>query len=240
VWDGACQAGDGFSVSDCNNKLIGARYYVDGFGRGDLDPRSHLSPYDDDGHGTHTASTAAGNYGVDPSIDGNDLGVDVISGISPRSYVAAYKVCWQGNGVTAAAGCSDVDTIAAIDDAVNDGVDVINFSVGGDSSTLITAESFAFLGAMDAGVFVANSAGNAGPGAGTVGTPASVPWSSRTRRWWTRPTRRRRARAAPAPRCAWTGRSIRRRSPARSCSACAAATRASTRASTSSGPAAPG
>ena len=66
VWDGACQAGDGFAVSDCNNKLIGARYFVDGFGTANLDAGSFLSPRDDDGHGTHTASTAAGNYGVRP------------------------------------------------------------------------------------------------------------------------------------------------------------------------------
>ena len=73
-------------------------------------------------------------------IDGNDLGVDVISGISPRSYVAAYKVCWEGNGVTAAAGCSNADAIAAIDQAVADGVDVINYSVGSDTSTVIGAD----------------------------------------------------------------------------------------------------
>ncbi|HWK30301.1 MAG TPA: S8 family serine peptidase [Solirubrobacter sp.] len=176
VWDGACQSGDGFSVSDCNNKLIGARYYVDGFGRDNLDPKSHLSPRDDEGHGTHTASTAAGNYGVDPVIDGNDLGVDVISGIAPRAYVAMYKVCWEGNEVTSPAGCSTADSVKAIDDAVADGVDVINYSVGSDTSTILTADSYAFLGASDAGVFVANSAGNAGPGAGTVGSPASVPW----------------------------------------------------------------
>jgi hypothetical protein len=175
VWDGACQAGDGFPVTACNNKLIGARYYVDGFGRNNLDPKSHLSPRDDEGHGTHTASTAAGNYGVDPEIEGNDLGVDVISGISPRSYVAMYKVCWEGNGITPA-GCSNADTVKAVDDAVADGVDVINYSVGSDTSTLISADAVAFLGASDAGVFVANSAGNAGPGASTVGSPASVPW----------------------------------------------------------------
>ncbi len=176
VWDGACQAGTGFRTSDCNNKLIGARYFVDGFGRNNLDPESFLSPRDDDGHGTHTASTAAGNYGVDPVIDGNDLGVDLISGISPRSYVAAYKVCWNGNLVTSPAGCSSVDSVAAIDQAVADGVDVINFSVGSNSSRVLDANGAAFLGAFDAGVFVANSAGNAGPGASTVGSPASVPW----------------------------------------------------------------
>ena len=109
-------------------------------------------------------------------IDGNDLGVDVISGISPRSYVAMYKICWEGNGITRASGCSTADSVDAIDDAVADGVDVINYSVGSDTSTVLTAESIAFLGASDAGVFVANSAGNAGPGVGTVGSPASVPW----------------------------------------------------------------
>ncbi len=176
VWDGACQAGDGFAISDCNNKLIGARYYVDGFGRDNLDPASHLSPRDDEGHGTHTASTAAGNYGVDPVIEGNDLGVDVISGISPRSYVAMYKICWEGNGVTSPAGCSTADAVAAIDDAVADGVDVINYSIGGTTSQILGADGFAYLAASDAGVFVANSAGNSGPGAGTVGSPASVPW----------------------------------------------------------------
>src|SRR4051794_2308253 len=175
VWDGACQTGDGFPATACNNKLIGARYYVDGFGRNNLDPKSHLSPRDDEGHGTHTASTAAGNYGVEPVIDGNDLGVDVISGISPRSHVAMYKVCWEGNGTTPA-GCSSADSTKAIDDAVADGVDVINYSVGGTTSYVIGPDEIAFLGASDAGVFVANSAGNSGPGAGTVGSPASVPW----------------------------------------------------------------
>ena len=75
MWDGVCQAGERFSTSDCNNKLIGARYFVDGFGRDRVDPSGFLSPRDDDGHGSHTASTAAGNFGVDPEIDGNDLGV---------------------------------------------------------------------------------------------------------------------------------------------------------------------
>ena len=176
VWDGACQAGNGFAISDCNNKLIGARYYIDGFGADNLDPASHLSPRDDEGHGTHTASTAAGNYGVDPVIDGNQLGVDVISGISPRSYIAAYKVCWEGNGITRASGCTSLDSTSAIDQAVADGVDVINYSVGSDTSEVIGPDEIAFLGASDAGVFVANSAGNAGPGVGTVGSPASVPW----------------------------------------------------------------
>jgi hypothetical protein len=67
------------------------------------------------------------------------------------------------------------DLAAAIDQAVADGVDVINYSVGGGAS-LTGADDIAFLFAADAGVFVATSAGNSGPGSGTVGGPASVPW----------------------------------------------------------------
>lgn len=193
TWQGICQPGkdpvaDKFLATDCNNKLIGARYFVDGYGEGNLDQSgptggSFVSPRDDDGHGSHTASTAAGNYGVDPSIQGSDLGVDVISGIAPRARVAAYKVCWIGRiadpdagdpGVPS--GCSNADSVAAINAAVEDGVDVINYSVGSSDPNIIGATEVAYLGASDAGVFVANSAGNDGPGAGTVGSPTAVPW----------------------------------------------------------------
>ena len=173
TWNGTCQTGPGFTATDCNNKLIGARFFVEGFNPLDLAPGSFLSPRDDEGHGSHTASTAAGNFGVDPTLDGNALGVNRISGIAPRARVAAYKACWTG---AVAAGCASDDTTAAIDAAVEDGVDVINYSIGSDTSTVIGSDEVAFLGASDAGVFVANSAGNAGPDAETVGSPASVPW----------------------------------------------------------------
>jgi subtilisin family serine protease len=91
TWGGTCQTGPGFTAGDCNNKLIGARFYVSGFGTANLATGSHLSPRDDEGHGSHTASTAAGNFGVDPEIDGNDLGVNRISGIAPRARVAALQ-----------------------------------------------------------------------------------------------------------------------------------------------------
>src|SRR3954452_14801127 len=174
VWDGACQAGDGFRVTDCNNKLIGARYFVNGFGRDDLADDAFVSPRDDDGHGSHTAATAAGNFGVDPTIDGNDLGVDKISGIAPRAYIAAYKVCWPGG--TVPDGCSTADIVDAVDAAVADGVDVINFSIGSPGNTVLDPDAVAFLGASDAGVYVSTSAGNDGPGASTVGSPTGVPW----------------------------------------------------------------
>jgi subtilisin family serine protease len=174
-WHGVCQTGQDPKGFTCNNKLIGARYYVAGFGTQHIAAGSFLSPRDDDGHGTHTSSTAAGNFGVDPSIEGNDLGVDLISGIAPRARVAMYKACWVGGDV--ADGCDEGDLVDAIDDAVRDGVDVINYSIGGGRSDVYNfLDEDAFLGARSAGVFVATSAGNDGPGESTVGQPTSVPW----------------------------------------------------------------
>jgi subtilisin family serine protease len=173
-WHGACQTGEGWTASDCNNKLVGARWYVAGFGRQHIAADELASARDADGHGSHTSATAAGNFGVDPTIAGNDLGVDLISGIAPRARIAEYKVCWTGGDVPD--GCTSSDTVAAIDAAISDGVDVINYSAGSATAQLIGAVEYAFLGAYDAGVFVANSAGNAGPGPGTVGSPAAVPW----------------------------------------------------------------
>lgn len=166
-WRGTCVSGEQFSQDDCNNKLIGAKFYRLGAGAATVIPDEYLSPRDRDGHGTHTASTAAGNEGVSANILGSDLGT--MSGIAPRARVAAYKVCWNN------AGCFLSDIVSSIDDAVADGVDVINYSIGGGPS-LLGPDDVAYLFAADAGVHVATSAGNSGPGAGTVGGPASVPW----------------------------------------------------------------
>ena len=122
---------------------------------------------DYDGHGSHTASTAAGNPDVEASIFGRDF--DEISGIAPDAHVVAYSAC--GNQ-----GCFGGDLALAIDTAVEDGVDVINYSIGSPTPGLTGPDDIAFLFAAAAGVFVANSAGNEGPGAGTVGSPASIPW----------------------------------------------------------------
>ncbi|MDH3730370.1 MAG: S8 family serine peptidase, partial [Acidimicrobiia bacterium] len=168
-WFGSCQSGEQFSQQDCNNKLIGARYYKDGFTNNEINiSGDYLSARDGDGHGTHTASTAAGNAGVSASILGADLGT--ISGIAPRARVAVYKACW------ADAGCAGSDLTMAIDQAVADGVDVINYSIGGGATALLTPDSISFLFAEDAGVYIATSAGNSGPGASTIGNPAVVPW----------------------------------------------------------------
>jgi subtilisin family serine protease len=152
---------------ECNNKLIGARQMLDTyrFFIG-ADPDEFDSARDDDGHGTHTASTAAGNAGVEASVFGIPRGT--ISGIAPRARVIAYKALGNLGGFTS-------DLAAAIDQAVADGVDVINYSIGGGAG-LPGGDEIAFLFAANAGVFVATSAGNSGSGAATVGNPGTMPW----------------------------------------------------------------
>ncbi len=93
----------------------------------------------------------------------------MISGIAPRARVIAYKGLGNLGGFTS-------DLAAAIDQAVADGVDVINYSIGGGASVPTGADDIAFLFAADAGVFVATSAGNSGPGPDTVGSPGNAPW----------------------------------------------------------------
>ena len=151
----------------CNNKLIGAYQMLDTY-RAVIgaDPDEFDSARDDDGHGTHTASTAAGNAGVEAVMYGQP--VATISGIAPRAHIIAYKALGNLGGFTS-------DLAAAIDQAVADGVDVINYSVGGGAGEP-GIDDIAFLFAADAGVFVAASAGNEGSDPGTIGNPASMPW----------------------------------------------------------------
>lgn len=180
-----CQFGnDEYNDADgaftCNNKLVKAQYFVEGWGEDNLAATEFLSARDSDGHGSHTASTAAGNYGVAADLNGEFQGN--ITGMAPRARVAVYKVCWQSDvdgpdqDTDPDAGCASADSMAAIDQAVADGVDVINFSIGGSSTSFGGSDVLAFLRAADAGVFVATSQGNSGPGAGTTGTPSGVPW----------------------------------------------------------------
>jgi subtilisin family serine protease len=169
-WTGSCQSGEGWSQDDCNNKIIGARYYNTGFGgNSGIASTMHfeyLSPRDWGGHGSHTASTAGGNNGTPLTGDAAFFGT--ASGIAPRARIAAYKVCWGDDG------CFGSDSVAAIDQAVADGVDVINYSISGSRTNFMDAVEVAFLFAADAGVFVAASAGNSGPDESTVAHPG--PW----------------------------------------------------------------
>lgn len=169
-WHGAvCEFGSANPVDTtfvCNNKLVGADRFMATYDLlNQLLPGEFKSARDDDGHGTHTSSTAAGNGGVAASLLGVDRGV--VSGIAPRAAVAMYKVCGE-------LGCYNTDSAAAIQQAIVDGVDAINFSISGGSSPFDDVVSLAFLDAYNAGVFVAASAGNSGPGADT--TDHREPW----------------------------------------------------------------
>lgn len=168
--------GNGWSLSDYSTKLIGARYFGEGAAAtGFTFEADYLSPRDGDAHGSHTASTAAGNNGVEADVEGIDFGA--ISGVAPAAKVSAYKACWAGPDplVTTDDVCALSDLLGAINAAVDDGVDVINYSIGGGAATSTLAiEDQAFFNAAAAGVFVAVSAGNSGPGASTA--DHASPW----------------------------------------------------------------
>jgi uncharacterized repeat protein (TIGR01451 family) len=144
----------------CNDKVIGAySFTADG------------TPDDENGHGTHVAGTAAGNVVNGVTIPGTTTTVDV-AGVAPHANIVAYDVC-EGRG------CPGSAILAGLDQVVLDAgvVDVVNFSVGGASGDPWSdLDSQAFLGIREAGVFVATSAGNSGPDAATVGSPADAPW----------------------------------------------------------------
>lgn len=180
-WKGSCQAGPGFEPArHCNHKLIGAQVFDTSFralvdtGVLEAHPSDYRSPRDNSGHGTHTASTAAGNASAPAMLNGLDRGP--MSGMAPRARVAAYKACWAYGPAAGSPtnGCFVGDSVAAIEKAVADGVDVINFSISGSRDDLNDPVEQAFLHAASAGVFVAASAGNNGPEASTVAH--NSPW----------------------------------------------------------------
>ncbi|MCO5611918.1 hypothetical protein L7F22_066177 [Adiantum nelumboides] len=162
-WKGICEHGPGFNSSLCNRKLVGARFFVNGYEamNGPLNETvESRSPRDTDGHGTHTASTAAGRYVYGANLLGYAAGL--ARGVAPKARIAAYKVCW-------ASGCFDSDILAAFDRAVADGVDVISASVGGGVVPYyMDSISIGSFGAASHGIFVSASAGNQGPAQLTV------------------------------------------------------------------------
>ncbi|GAA4068370.1 S8 family serine peptidase [Nonomuraea soli] len=168
TFTGTCQTGQEFTADLCNQKLVSARYFGKGWLAGN-DPAAlgeYVSPRDGGGHGSHTAGTAAGNHGVAASVNG--IGHGTISGVAPGAAIAVYKALWNDQGTT-------TDILAAIDQAVADGVDVINYSVGGQSeSPVLDPINIAFLHAAAAGVFVAAAGGNSGPSASTLDN--TMPW----------------------------------------------------------------
>ena len=172
-WNGACESGEQFEETACNNKLIGARWFVDGAdASGPIDEGEIRSARDVDGHGTHTATTAAGNK-VKASIFGSLI--DRVEGVAPRARIATYKACWLRPGDQRAS-CNTSDLANAIDAAVADGVDIINYSVGSSLLRVTAPDDLALMAAAKAGVFAAVAAGNEGPNFGTIGSPAGGPW----------------------------------------------------------------
>ncbi|GLT43916.1 hypothetical protein SLA2020_178410 [Shorea laevis] len=171
-WKGACESGTNFSSLNCNRKLIGARYFFKGYEaeQGRVNETADFkSPRATNSHGTHCASTAGGNLVHNASFYG--LANGVAAGMRYTSRIAVYKVCWEGP-----AGCSYSDIMAAIDQAIKDGVDVVSISLGPEEGGSVpyfddlTAQA-AFAG-IQRGIFFSLSAGNEGPR--TVGNTA--PW----------------------------------------------------------------
>ncbi len=145
----------------CNDKLIGGAPFLDAYLSNP--DRAAAEPFhtarDSNGHGTHTASTSAGNVLDSAPVLGVERGP--IHGLAPGAWVMEYKVC----GIQ---GCVSSDSAAAVEQAILDGVDVINFSISGGTDPFTDPVELAFLDAYAAGVFVSASAGNSGPTAGTA------------------------------------------------------------------------
>jgi subtilisin family serine protease len=174
TFTGTCQPGENFTADLCNSKLISARYFGDGWLSyvPPQDRADYVSPRDGNGHGTHTASTAAGDAGVDVTEGGVDFGA--ISGVAPAARIATYKALWEGKDGVRSGGLTS-DIVAAVDQAVADGVDVINYSVGSWlESSNDSPVQLAFLSAASAGIFVSAAAGNAGPYESSLDNTA--PW----------------------------------------------------------------
>jgi subtilisin family serine protease len=175
-----CEFGSGLDPAlgapfACNDKLIGAyaktTTYMTVIGAlaGEFcnNVTRQCSARDSEGHGTHTASTAAGSP-VDHAVL---LGVDrgAISGIAPGAHVIMYRVCMVQ-------GCFGSDSVSAVNQAILDGADVINFSISGGASAYTDPVELAFLDAYAAGIIVNASAGNNGPGAATANHAG--PWTN--------------------------------------------------------------
>lgn len=163
---GTCAPG-GVDAGRCNDKLIGGYDFVCGApanlcGQANIGEEPGFG--DSNNHGTHTAGTTAGNQ-RSVSFRGARM---TISGIAPRANVIAYDACYT-NTSTGQGLCPNVSTLASINQAIADGVDVINYSIGGGTQPWSEAISQAFLAAADAGIFVSAAAGNSGPNPSTSG-----------------------------------------------------------------------
>ncbi|KAI3460197.1 hypothetical protein Pfo_016860 [Paulownia fortunei] len=166
-WKGICEAGEEFNSSLCNKKIIGARYFREGLRAANPGVTIPMnSARDVEGHGTHVASIAAGNYVDGVSFFGYAPGT--ARGVAPRARLAVYKVLWNG-GVSS-------DILAGIDQAVADGVDILSISLSNRNTNLYENPlSIASFGAREKGILVCLSAGNRGPSVRTI--RSGIPWA---------------------------------------------------------------
>ncbi|XAR60120.1 Cucumisin [Bertholletia excelsa] len=170
-FNGECVTGEYFTLSNCNRKIIGARFYSQGF-EAENGPLENIgkvffrSPRDADGHGTHTSSTVAGSVVEGASLPGITGGS--ARGGATSARLAIYKACWFGY-------CSDADLLSAFDDAIHDGVDILSLSLGPDPpqpSYFEDAMSIGTFHAFQEGILVSASAGNSAlPGTATNVAP---------------------------------------------------------------------
>jgi uncharacterized repeat protein (TIGR01451 family) len=148
------------STFPCNDKLIGAWNLHS----------SSPNARDWNNHGSHVGGTIAGNIHEAAFLVGNDLFTATIHGVAPRANIISYLVCRPS--------CPSTSSVAAVNQAIADGVDVLNYSISGVDNPWMDAVDLAFLDAFNAGMFVSASAGNAGPGPGTVAKTG--PWNAST------------------------------------------------------------
>lgn len=166
-FSGVCEVTPDFPSGSCNRKLLGARHFAaSAITRGIFNAtKDYASPFDGDGHGSHTTSVAAGNHGVPVTVDGLHFGN--ASGMAPRAHIAIYKALYKGFGGFSA------DVVAAIDQAAQDGVDIISLSITPNRrppgiATFFNPIDMALLTAVKAGIFVVQAAGNTGPSLNSV------------------------------------------------------------------------
>lgn len=189
VYVGDCVA----DATLCNSKLIGVHSYAeitDHYSDAifPIEDQRPAVGEDHNGHGSHTSSTAGGNVLTDVPVVVNDPasgntgdGIETatiltrMSGVAPHANIISYQVCDAGNTGDTFGGCPESATVAAIEDAITDGVNILNYSIGGVGPLAWQdAVEIGFLNAQAAGIFVATSSGNSGPGPST--TTAMAPW----------------------------------------------------------------
>ncbi|HEX8780690.1 MAG TPA: S8 family serine peptidase, partial [Nocardioides sp.] len=128
---GGCEPAEGWSASSCGRKLVGAAWFVEGFGASRVGSSEELSPRDEAGSGTQLAALAAGNAGVTMRLPQDDPeSGNAFGGAAPQARIAAYKACWTAPD-PADDGCATADLVTAVDRAAADRVDVLTLGVDG-------------------------------------------------------------------------------------------------------------